>query len=253
MGQKIASGRLTAAGSRCNLRRFHGSILGSVLQELQSLSDEAVIARVRAGETRLYELLMRRHNQRLFRVIRSVIAADADAEDVLQEAWVRAFEHLDQFGGRAAFSTWVTKIALYEAYARIRKGKRFTALENDDGEVMAEAQRGMTNADDPEKLAMRGELGRALQAAVDRLPEAYRSVFVLREVEHLSTVETAQCLDLSEEAVKTRLHRSRALLRRDLEAHLGPALSEAYAFLGHCCDRVVAAVMERITNLTARR
>ena len=220
-------------------------------EEWQSLSDEEVIARVRAGETALYEVLMRRYNQRLFRAIRSVIAPDADAEDVLQEAWVRAFEHLDQFAGEAAFSTWVTKIALYEAFGRLRKGKRFTALENDDGEIMAEAQRGMTNADDPEKQAMRAELGQALQLAVDRLPEAYRSVFVLREVERLSTLETAQCLSLSEEAVKTRLHRSRAMLRQDLETWMGSTLSQAYAFMGHRCDRIVAAVMERVTNLAA--
>jgi RNA polymerase sigma-70 factor (ECF subfamily) len=222
-----------------------------VLDEWQSLSDEEVIARVRAGETHLYEVLMRRYNQRLFRTIRSVIAADVDAEDVLQEAWVRAFEHLDQFAGKAAFSTWVTKIALYEALGRMRKGKRFTALENNDGEIMAEAQRGMTNTDDPEKQAIRGELGQAIQLAVDRLPETYRSVFVLREVERLSTIETAQCLSLSEEVVKTRLHRSRAMLRRDLEGWMGPALSETYAFMGHRCDRVVTTVMERITHLAA--
>jgi RNA polymerase sigma-70 factor, ECF subfamily len=99
---------------------------------------------------------------------------------------------------------------------------------------------------------MRGELGRAIQSAVDRLPEAYRSVFVLREVERLSTIETAQCLNLSEEAVKTRLHRSRALLRRDLETWTRPAISEAYAFMGDRCDRVVARAMERIMNLAAR-
>ncbi len=224
-----------------------------MLEEWQSLSDEEVVARVRAGETMLFELLMRRHNQRLFRAIRSVIVADADAEDVLQEAWVRAFEHLDQFAGKAAFSTWVTKIALYEALARLRKGKRLMALENEDGEIMAEAQSGVTDLDDPEKQAIRGELGRALRLAVERLPEAYRTVFVLREVERLSTMETAECLSLTEEAVKTRLHRSRALLRRDLEGQMGPALSETYAFMGHRCDRVVRAVMQRIATLTPRQ
>ena len=122
-----------------------------VREEWQSLSDDAAVARVRAGDTELFELLMRRYNQRLFRVIRSVIASDAEAEDVLQEAWVRAFEHLDQFAGKAAFSTWVTKIALYEALARVRKGKRFTALENNDGEITTEAEHGVTNSDDPER------------------------------------------------------------------------------------------------------
>ncbi len=185
-------------------------------------------------------------------MIRSVVSSDADAEDVLQEAWVRAFEHLDQFAGEAAFRTWVTKIALYEALARLRKGKRFAPLEDDDGEIMAEAQRGMTNADNPERQAMRAELGQTLQSAVDRLPETYRSVFVLREVERLSTSETAQCLSLSEEAVKTRLHRSRAMLRRDLEAWMRPALAEVYSFMGHRCDRVVAAVMQRITSHATR-
>jgi RNA polymerase sigma-70 factor (ECF subfamily) len=221
-----------------------------VREEWQSLSDEEAVARVRAGETMLFELLMRRYNQRLFRAIRSVLAADADAEDVLQEAWVRAFEHLGQFAGRAAFPTWVTKIALYEAFGRARKNRRFTALENEDGEIMAEAQQGVAKPEDPEQQALRGELGQALQWAVERLPEAYRTVFVLRAVEQLSTTETAQCLSLSEEAVKTRLHRSRALLRRDLEARMGPALTETYAFLGYRCDRVVGAVLARIVNLT---
>ena len=224
-----------------------------MLEEWQSLSDDEVVARVRDGETSLFELLMRRYNQRLFRTIRCVIVTDEGAEDVLQEAWVRAFEHLGQFAGNAAFATWLTKIALYEAYGRVRKGRRFTALENDDGEIMAEARLGVTDLDDPEKQALRAELGQALQSAVERLPETYRTVFVLREVERLSTLETAQCLSLSEEAVKTRLHRSRALLRRDLELRMGPALSEVHAFLGDRCDRVVGAVMERIANGTSRQ
>jgi len=224
-----------------------------VLTELQSLSDAAVVARVRADDVTLFELLMRRYNQRLFRAIRSVIVSDADAEDVLQEAWVRAFEHLDQFAGNAAFSTWVIKIALYEAFSRVRKSKRLRALENGEGEIMPEAQRTLTDLDDPEKQAMRGELGQALQWAVERLPETYRTVFVLREMEQLSTMETAQCLSLSEEAVKTRLHRSRALLRRDLEARMGPPLTQIYTFLGHRCDRVVGAVMGRIAILSPGR
>jgi RNA polymerase sigma-70 factor (ECF subfamily) len=111
---------------------------------------------------------------------------------------------------------------------------------------MAEASRRHTTSDTPESQAMRGQLAEMLQAVVDALPETYRSVFVLREVEQLSTSETAECLGLSEEAVKTRLHRSRALLRRDLEKHLGPAITETYAFLGARCDRIVARVLMRI-------
>ena len=220
--------------------------MNMLLEECRTISDDDVVSRVRAGETGLYEMLMRRYNQRLFRVIRSVVMNDDEAEDVLQEAWVRAYEHLDQFAGRASFSTWVTRIAFHEGLARTRKNRRWTPLENPEGEIMAEAERRQTTAETPEMQAERSQLGRMLQAAVDALPETYRSVFVLREVEQLSTTETAECLELSEEAVKTRLHRSRALLRRDLESRLGPAISEAYAFLGARCDRIVMRVLERI-------
>jgi RNA polymerase sigma-70 factor (ECF subfamily) len=219
-----------------------------LLEECRTISDEQVVARVRAGETGLYEMLMRRYNQRLFRVIRSVVTNAGEAEDVLQEAWVRAYEHLDQFEGRAGFSTWITRIAFHEALARTRKSRRWISLEDSRGEIMVEAERGQTTSETPEMQAMRGQLGQMLQAAMDALPEIYRTVFVLREVEHLSTSETAECLELSEEAVKTRLHRSRVLLRRELENRLGPAIAEAYAFLGTCCDRIVARVLERIAG-----
>jgi RNA polymerase sigma-70 factor (ECF subfamily) len=217
-----------------------------VLEERPTIPDDALVSGVRGGETRLYETLMRRYNQRLFRVIRSVVTDDNEAEDVLQEAWVRAYEHLDQFEGRASFSTWLNRIAYHEALARARNSKRWTPLENPHGGIMAEADRRRATAETPETQAMRAQLGQTLQAAVDALPETYRSVFVLREVEQLSTSETAETLELSEEAVKTRLHRSRALLRRELEKCLGPALIEAYTFLGARCDRIVASVLERI-------
>src|SRR5690242_14051303 len=118
--------------------------MGMVLEECRTISDHEVVARVRGGETGLYEMLMRRYNQRLFRVIRSVVADDSEAEDVLQEAWVRAYEHLDQFEGRSSFVTWVTRIAFHEALARTRKSKRWTPLENSGGEIMAEADRRQT-------------------------------------------------------------------------------------------------------------
>jgi RNA polymerase sigma-70 factor, ECF subfamily len=216
-----------------------------LLEECRTLSDQDVVTRVRSGETGLYELLMRRYNQRLFRVIRSVLSNDSEAEDVLQEAWVRAYEHLDQFEGRSSFTTWLTRIAFHEALARNRYGKRWMPLESKEGEIMPEADR-QTAAETPEAQAIRGQLGHVLKAAVDALPQTYRSVFMLREVEQLSTSETAECLELSEEAVKTRLHRSRALLRRDLAERVGPAIAETYSFLGVRCDRVVKSVLDRI-------
>jgi RNA polymerase sigma-70 factor, ECF subfamily len=213
-----------------------------VLQDCEALTDNEIVLRVCAGETRLYEALMRRHNQRLFRAIRSVILDDSEAEDVLQDAWVRAYEHLAQFENRASFSTWVTKIAVYESLARVRKAKRLTTFEEGGDKVSMDR----SNTGNPEEQALRGELGRALQSAVDRLPETYRSVFVLRDVEGMSTTETAQSLELSAEAVKTRLHRSRALLRSDLQAQFGPVTAQLHPFMGHRCDRTVAKVMERV-------
>lgn len=216
------------------------------LQLCHPTTDDEIVALVRSGETSMFEMLMRRYNQRLFRAIRSIVNDELEAEDVLQDVWVRAYEHLNQFLGRASFSTWLTRIAIYEAIARNRKRKRWTALEDPKGEIVPEANRRQTTEYTPETEAMRGQLRQMLDAAVDALPETYRSVFVLREVEQLSTSETAECLDLTEEAVKTRLHRSRALLRRDLEDRIGPAVTEVYAFLGARCDRTVARVLERI-------
>ena len=216
------------------------------LQTCHPIADDEIVARVRSGETGMFEMLMRRYNQRLFRAIRSIINDELEAEDVLQDVWVRAYQHLNQFLGRASFSTWVTRIAIYEAIGRNRKRKRWIPLEDPDGQIVPEANRRQATEYTPETEAMRGELRQMLDAAVDALPETYRTVFVLREVEQLSTTETAECLELSEEAVKTRLHRSRALLRRDLEGRIGPAITEAYAFMGLRCDRTVARVLERI-------
>jgi RNA polymerase sigma-70 factor (ECF subfamily) len=224
-----------------------------VLEQDQLASDLQLIERVLAGEIALYELLMRRHNQRVYRVIRSVVSNDFEAEDILQEAWVRAFEHLNQFAGRANFSTWVARIALNEALARRRTSARWTPLEDEAGTIMPELNRQQTTSATPETEAIQGQLGQMLQSAVDTLPETYRSVFVLREVEQLNTSETAECLGLSEEAVKTRLHRSRALLRRELENRMGSTIREAYSFLGARCDRVVAHVLERIKSRTPVR
>jgi len=217
-----------------------------VVQDYQLVSDLQVVDRVRAGETGLYELLMRRHNQRVYRIIRSVVTNDLEAEDILQESWVRAYEHLNQFAGHASFSTWVARIAFHEALARCRTSQRWKPLEDQAGDLMPEVRRHQTTSATPETQAMLGQLGQILQAAVDALPETYRSVFVLREIEQLNTIDTAECLGLSEEAVKTRLHRSRALLRRELEGRIGSTISEAYSFLGARCDRAVSRVLERI-------
>ena len=212
--------------------------------ETEVLSDEEVVRRVRAGEAALFEVLMRRHNQRLYRTARAIVRDEAEAEDVMQQAYVNAYTHLGQFNGRARFATWLTRIAMYEALGRIRKRGRLTEIE-----TMTEAGEGDVLRDrgpNPERQAFIGELRRTLEGGVDALPEAYRSVFVLRDVEGLSTAETAECLGLSEDVVKTRLVRARAQLRRELSERIGQGVREIFTFEATRCDRVVAGVFERL-------
>jgi RNA polymerase sigma-70 factor, ECF subfamily len=210
----------------------------------EALSDEEVVIHVMEGEPALFEILMRRYNQRLFRVTRSIIKDDLEAEDVIQDAYVRAFEHLKQFEGRARFSTWLTKIAIYEAYARLRRIdserlKSISVMEDQGVEVTSRER-------SPEQQTYDGELKTVLEKAVDALSDDYRSVFMLREVEGLSTAETAECLDISEENVKVRLHRARTVLQRELYALAGANRTAAFQFLGGRCDQIVARVLGRI-------
>lgn len=214
--------------------------------EWKALSDEEVVRRVRAGDSALFEVVMRRYNQRLYRVARTILRDDAEAEDVMQHAYVQGYLHLGQFAGRASFSTWLTKIAVYEALARARRRGR--ELPTDPlPELREDTMTGpKTWGASPEEQALRGEARALIEAAIDGLPASYRAVVVLRDVEGMSTAETAECLDLSVEAVKTRLHRARALLREDLFQRAGVVTSEAFSFHLSRCDRVVAAVLERL-------
>ena len=209
------------------------------------LSDDEVVARVRAGETELFEILMRRYNQRVYRIARTVLPSDTEAEELTQEAWVRAYEHLDQFGGRAAFSTWLIRILLHEGWARARRERRFQELP--DGERNEGISMKHTSIEaGPEREALGSEMRTMLEAAIESLPELYRTVFVMREVEELSTGEAAQCLDVTEDVVKTRLHRARAALRKELLTMAGGQARSAYPFLGLRCDRTVERVLGRI-------
>src|SRR5882762_7064839 len=212
-----------------------------------SLTDAEVVGRVRAGETALFEILMRRHNQRVYRVARAVLKDETEAEDVMQQAYINAFTHLDQFAERAQFSTWLTRITVHEALARRRRRKAqaaSSAADRDpDGEVMESL---IAVEPDPERQAYAAELGHVLESAIDGLPDTYRIVFMLREVEGLSKSETAAGLALREEAVKTRLHRARAMLRRAITQRLGSISAQTFQFHATRCDRVVAAVLTRI-------
>lgn len=204
-------------------------------------SDEAIVARVVAGDTAAFELLMRRHNQRVFRATRAVLRNDDEAEDAMQAAYLAAFTHLKDFAGRSAFSTWLTRIAIHEAFAKLRKAKRTASL---DDETLEEEE--MAHDRSPEEAASDVELRGLLEEAVDSLPLAFRTVFVMRAVEDMSAVDVAGALGIPEETVRTRLHRARGLLRDRLAKKLEDAAPQAYAFHLSRCDRVVAAVLSRL-------
>jgi RNA polymerase sigma-70 factor, ECF subfamily len=205
-------------------------------------TDEEIVARVLAGDAALFEQLMRRHNSRVYRAARAILRDDSEAEDVMQDAYVRAYTHLRDFGGRARFSTWLTRIAVNEALARVRRGKRFDSLESH----MEEPVMGTQPDTSPEQQASDVEMRSVLEAAVAKLSDEFRSVFVLRAVEGMSGAETAECLGIPEETVKTRLHRARSRLQEMLLESLEPAAPSLYEFHLSRCDRVVAAVLGRI-------
>ena len=213
------------------------------------MTDEELVQAVRAGDAAQFEPLMRRYNQRLFRVARAIVGSDDEAEDVAQQAYVNAFLHLDQFEARSRFSTWLTRIAIHEALARVRKAKRMEAIGDPAGDGSGIDGVGSPAAG-PEERAYRRELAAIIERAVATLPDSVRAVFMLRDVEGLSTQETAECLGLNDDTVKTRLHRARIRLRRTLTAEVGASAASAFQFDGRRCDRLVSAVRLRIAGLT---
>jgi RNA polymerase sigma-70 factor, ECF subfamily len=220
-----------------------------LINSAEMLSDEEVVRRILQGETALFELIMRRYNQRLYRVARAILRDDSEAEDVVQDAYVRAYQHLAQFAGRSRFATWLTRIAIHEALARSQRRRlteQFDASARSEGTVDGEAEV-VANALNPEEQLSVSELGRALEDAILSIPEQYRLVLMMRDVEQLNTQETAAALDLTEENVKVRLHRARAMVRKNLFAEAGAEAPAAFGFMGPRCDRVVARVMERVS------
>lgn len=212
---------------------------------MDELADEAIVDRVRAGDAGLYEILIRRHNQRLYRAIRAILRRDDDVEDVMQQVYVDAYQHLDQFRGTAKFSTWLTRIAVNRAI-RIGHGtRRSLEIVTPDSTNLA-IELAAAPELDPEHTMYGHELQGILESLIDQLPDPFRVVFVLREVEGLSTAETAACLSINEDTVKTRLHRAKRLLRERLDRRLGPAAGSVYRFHLTRCDRVVAGVMSAL-------
>ena len=202
-------------------------------------TDEELVRRIVEGDKPLFEIVMRRHNQRIYRAVRAVLGADEDVEDVMQQAYLNAYRHLGKFAGEARFSTWLTRIAVNEAIARRRKNARPFGWEEDLMHLAAPDP-------DPERRAAAAELGAAVEREIAELPDAFRVVLVMRDVEELSTAETAACLEISEDLVKTRLHRARALLRENLYRRAGLTLQSVLTFGNNRCDRVVSAVLSSI-------
>lgn len=210
-------------------------------------TDEEILARVLAGETDLYEILIRRYNTRLYRAIRAVLRSDRDVEDVMQDAYVLAFQNLAGFEGRSKFSTWLTRIAVNEALARLHKAER-----TEEWDAMNESRQSAITAShttaSPESQAASGEWKLLLERSIESLPEAYRMVVMLRDVEGMSTAETAESLSITEDNVKVRLHRAHILLRQEIYAETKMSAGEAFPFHAVRCDRVVAGVFARIAS-----
>jgi RNA polymerase sigma-70 factor (ECF subfamily) len=202
------------------------------------------------GDPTAFKIIMQRNNARLYRVARSVLKNDSDAEDAVQEAYLKAYGKLSEFRGDSSLSTWLTRIVLNEALMSLRCDRRTTEVTQLVAHEMQSAQvvrfPGIAQGLDPEKAAATRQVSRLIERAVDALPVDFRLVFVMRCIEEMSGEETADQLAIPEATVKTRLHRARLLLRRTLEAELGTALTEAFPFGGTRCARITEAVLARL-------
>ena len=204
-------------------------------------SDLDLVGRIRAGDLHAMEVLMRRHNRMLFRTARAILLDDAEAEDAVQEAYLQAYRAFDSFRGEARLSTWLVRIAANQALMRRRRRAS-------RGEVIPISEGANDMQPGPENEAMRGEMGRLLEAKIDALPDGYRTVFLLRAVEEMSVEETAAALDMPAATVRTKFFRARGLLRESLAREVDTAMQDVFSFAGARCDRIVATVLERVTS-----
>lgn len=209
-------------------------------------TDNELVAQVRAGEIDAYEIIMRRHNQRLYRIARSILREDDEAMDVVQETYVKAYYQLQQFKGPEGFVSWLSRIASNEAMMRIRKSKRIDYIFDDPEYKHLDME-----SHDPlpiDDLANQ-QLRKLLEDAIDKLPVDYRSVYVMRAIQQLSTLETAKSLNVTEDVVKTRYLRAKRALQKTFDTHLTKAGLEVFEFAGHRCNSIVQAVMGKLSNI----
>jgi RNA polymerase sigma-70 factor (ECF subfamily) len=215
------------------------------------LSDPELAQRIASGDKDAFELLMRRHNQILYRTARSILKDDAEAEDAAQDAWLLAYRAIGNFRGDAKLSTWLVRIVVNEAISRRRKRSRGAEVIQLNGETQEDREAveenvNQTLPEQPEHAARRAQTRRLLEAKIDELPDAFRTVFVLRALEELSVEEAAVALGIPEATVRSRFFRARGLLREALSKEIDLAYGDAFAFAGARCDRIVAGVMAKL-------
>lgn len=218
----------------------------------EGVAESELLASMRAGDPAAFAALMRSNNQRLYRLARGFLRDDLEAEEVVHDTYVRAFTHLDSFKGRSSLATWLARIVSNEALGRLRR-RRPTVDVSDMAETLAAGDGPFVAAEPtPEQAIARREIRGAIEKAVDELPPSFRSVFMLRAIEQMSIEETASCLGIPGETVKTRFHRANKLLRRALTTQLGAIFDDMYLFRGPRCDGLVATVLQRI-GVTAEK
>jgi RNA polymerase sigma-70 factor, ECF subfamily len=212
-------------------------------------TDAELVRRALERDEIAVRAIIKANNRRLYRLARGILRNDGEAEDVVQETYVRAFTHLDEFRGDSSLSTWLSRIAMNEALGRLRRqrpGVEFSSLPPGTLEAQIIQFPLMAVADDPERSMAQREIQHVVEGAIDELPEPFRIVFITRVVEGMNVEETADILDLKPETVKTRLHRARAMLRDNVEKKIGPVIMDAFPFAGRRCDRLTEAVLKRL-------
>lgn len=218
----------------------------------QALSDADLAGRIAGGDLAMLPQLMRRHNQTLYRTARSILNDDAEAEDAVQEAYLLGYRAMGQFQGNAKLSTWLVRITVNVSLERLRKRQRHAEVIDLYGDAvpddkMLEANMGERAPEQPEQAMLRAETRRLVEDKINRLPDSFRTVFVLRALEEMSVEETAECLGIPPETVRTRYFRARGLLREALAREIDISVADAFSFAGDRCDRIVAGVMAKLS------
>jgi RNA polymerase sigma-70 factor (ECF subfamily) len=217
------------------------------------LNDSALVERIATGDQLAFEAVMRKYNGKLYRIARAILKNDSDAEDVLQDAYLDAYRHIGEFRGGSELATWLTRIVINQALMRVRKERRRSSIipfrsalmhETDSPEAQVPDQQ----SESPSASVIRAETRQMLERRIDELPVAFRTVFIMREVEEMSVEETARCLSITPATVRTRLFRARGLLREALARDIDSASGDVFAFGGARCDRIVSAVLARLNS-----